>query len=76
MNPQFEHDCRSCTFLGFVTRGDAWYCGDKSIIIRHSNIADDYSSIPVVVVRRHASELPEHFREALQLLNEYEQLRY
>jgi hypothetical protein len=45
-NPQYDHDCDRCKFLGHVLGNDLYWCegSDETIIQRHSSKDSDYSS--------------------------------
>jgi hypothetical protein len=46
--PKFDHDCNRCIFLGSYEGNDLYYCCInprlETIIARHSNKPDDYTS--------------------------------
>lgn len=51
MNPQYQHDCSSCIFLGPYEAGgrnyDLWVCpGGPDLIARFSSEGPDYGSMP------------------------------
>ena len=46
--PRFEHDCDTCTFLGWCGRFDVWGC----LVRRHAMVIDRYCSI----IARYSSE--------------------
>jgi len=58
ITPQFKHDCEKCVFLGQDTDQDKnnldmYFCsqdGMPTIIARASDIGEDYSSYPIIVI--------------------------
>ena len=58
-NPQFTHNCDSCTFLGAdidtdtKTEVDMYFCsqnGIPTIIMRYGDNGEDYISAPISVI--------------------------
>ena len=58
-NPQFIHDCESCTFLGTDIDSDTnktvdmYFCsqnGIPTIIMRYGDNGEDYISAPISVI--------------------------
>lgn len=46
MDPQFQHDCETCTFLGHYNEHDLYHCKSTAptVIARRSDDPPDYSS--------------------------------
>ena len=46
--PMYEHDCKSCKFLGNADNADLYCCtsgGQKTVIARFSSEGSDYQSL-------------------------------
>jgi hypothetical protein len=70
LEPQWQHDCSGCIFLGQVGSKDVWQCDGIDLILRHGSSPEENASLPVDIVRLHRRHIPE-WNMALQLFDAY-----
>lgn len=47
MNPRYQHDCKSCRYLGEYNEYDLYYCANSivpTVVARYGNHGADYTS--------------------------------